>query len=84
MYQSVGTNLVPLIAQALRKPLYQRIIRGKPISTSLSYGATERGGRQHGTSGDETEDLLELLKDVLVRSPEDFRQLARRHLTPHG
>jgi hypothetical protein len=59
---------VPLISLALRKPLYQRVITGKPIATALTYGAPERGGRQKGTEGDETEDLYELLKDVMVRA----------------
>ncbi len=42
------------------------MISGKPIATALTYGAPERGGRQQGTEGDETEDLYELLREVMV------------------
>lgn len=57
MYQSVGCNMIPLIAEAMGKvPLYQKQILGKPISIEDAYiGAI---------IGDEVEDLFELLKEV--------------------
>lgn len=60
MYQTVGLSLLPTIANALRLPVYTRIIQGKPINVEGEYGDRE-------TEGDETEDLLELLKVVKVR-----------------
>lgn len=57
MFQTVGQDAVPLIAQALDLPLFQRTIRGTPVDTALSY---------HGrVTGDETEDLAALLDDVM-------------------
>ncbi|KAK4683546.1 diphthine-ammonia ligase, partial [Tremellales sp. Uapishka_1] len=70
LYQSVGTQLLPLIAQAMGLPLHTRIIRGKALNTSAEYGDRTRGGEGSGTQGDETEDLTELLEDVLRSHPD--------------
>lgn len=67
MYQSVGTDLVELIAASLRLPLVTRVIRGRAVSTALQYGSGAKGGREAGVVGDETEDLYELLSEVKVR-----------------
>ncbi|CED83896.1 Predicted ATPase (PP-loop superfamily) [Phaffia rhodozyma] len=63
MYQTVGLSLIPTISQALRLPLYTRIIQGKPINVDAEYGDRE-------TEGDETEDLFELLKLVKENHPD--------------
>lgn len=72
LYQSVGTSLVTLIAKALRLPLYQKTITGKPVHLDSTYGSRtkDRGSTQNkkdGIAGDETEDLDELLHRVKVR-----------------
>lgn len=69
MYQSVGTELPPLIAQAIGLPHYSGIIRGKPVEQGMVYGSRERGGEGSGKEGDETEDLTALLRNVMVRHP---------------
>lgn len=76
MFQTVGLNHLPLIAQSLRLPLYTRTITGTAVNVAGEYGdrkgvadvdereeKNESGG---GTAGDETEDLWELLKEVKV------------------
>jgi hypothetical protein len=67
MYQSVGTALPPLIAQAMGLPHYSGIIHGKPVEQGMEYGSRERGGEGSGKEGDETEDLTALLRTVMVR-----------------
>lgn len=67
MYQSVGTALPPLIAQAMGLPHYSGIIHGKPVEQGMEYGSRERGGEGSGKEGDETEDLTALLRSVMVR-----------------
>lgn len=70
MYQSVGTSLLPLLAKSMRLPLYRHVIKGKPVQVGGTYGSRNRSepGRagQGGVSGDETEDLEELLLQVKV------------------
>ncbi|CAK9779456.1 adenine nucleotide alpha hydrolases-like protein [Cutaneotrichosporon oleaginosum] len=70
MYQSVGTALPPLIAQAMGLPHYSGIIRGKPVEQRMEYGSREHGGEGSGREGDETEDLTVLLRTVLAAHPE--------------
>ncbi|WVO18313.1 hypothetical protein L204_106028 [Cryptococcus depauperatus] len=70
LYQSVGTHLIPLIAQSLDVPLFTRTIRGKAISQGPEYGSRMRGGEGSGVGGDETEDLYSLLQDVLMAYPD--------------
>jgi diphthamide synthase (EF-2-diphthine--ammonia ligase) len=39
MYQTVGSNLVPAIAEAMEIPLYRKKIRGKAKVLNLEYTA---------------------------------------------
>ncbi len=59
MYQSVGHEVIELIAQAIDKPLYRQPIKGKAKNQDLKYGDLI-------DTGDEVEDLYELLKIVKV------------------
>ncbi|KAJ3402056.1 ATP binding domain 4 [Chytriomyces hyalinus] len=62
MYQTVGSNVVvPLIAECLGLPLFRRCIRGASVSVTMDYQVE---------SGDEVEDLMLLLKDVLIEMPD--------------
>lgn len=70
MYQSVGTTVPPLIAEAMGLPHYSRVIKGRSVEQGAEYGSRERGGEGSGREGDETEDLTALLKDVLVSRDE--------------
>ncbi|WVW78164.1 hypothetical protein I302_100115 [Kwoniella bestiolae CBS 10118] len=70
LYQSVGTHLLPLIAKAMDLPLYTRVIKGKAVSKGAEYGSRLKGGEGSGEKGDETEDLTELLKEVMSAHPE--------------
>lgn len=47
-------------------PHYSKVIRGKAIDKGAEYGSRIRGGEGSGEVGDETEDLLELLREVMV------------------
>lgn len=67
LYQSVGTQLLPLIAKSMSLPLFTRHIKGKAVERGPEYGDRSKGGEGSGSKGDETEDLTELLRDVLVR-----------------
>nr|KIR83025.1 cytoplasmic protein [Cryptococcus tetragattii IND107] len=51
-------------------PLYTKIIRGKAIAQGPEYGSRLRLGAGTGQIGDETEDLLDLLSQVLKAHPE--------------
>lgn len=73
LYQTVGQDGIALIADALRVPLYRRVICGHPLEQGPEYGTTSPGGS--GTPGDETEDLYLLLKTVLEHHP-DVRGVA--------
>ncbi|KAJ9126479.1 hypothetical protein QFC24_002222 [Naganishia onofrii] len=75
LYQSVGTSLVTLIAKALRLPLYQRTITGKPVHLESTYGSRTKNrgldqAKKDGIDGDETEDLDELLHQVKADFPD--------------
>lgn len=62
MYQTVGAELVSGIASALGLPLLRRVITGAPReTTSQTYTPTD---------GDEVEDLMLLLQDVLAEHPD--------------
>lgn len=67
LYQSVGTQLLPLIAETMGVPLFVGIIRGKAVEQGPEYGDRTRTG--DGTDGDETEDLTKLLRRVQVSVP---------------
>lgn len=59
LYQSVGTaEMLPLIAQAMRVPLYRATIRGKPLQTALDYGSRHgsAAGRSRGQAASEDAD----------------------------
>ncbi|XAO27823.1 hypothetical protein I312_106686 [Cryptococcus bacillisporus CA1280] len=70
LYQSVGTHLLPLIAQSMSLSLYTKIIQGKAIAQGPEYGSRLRLGPGTGQIGDETEDLTDLLSQVLDAHPE--------------
>lgn len=59
MYQSVGHNVVKLIAESMELPLVTETITGKALKTDIDYHAT--------AEGDEVEDLYRLLEKVKVR-----------------
>lgn len=64
MYQSVGTNIIEAISQALDIPLLKREIIGKPKVTNLDYQSNEEE-----REGDEVEDLFLVLKEALSLYP---------------
>lgn len=61
MYQTVGSYLLPFIAEAMEVPLVSRQIMGTSLETGLAYSPVQ---------GDETEDLYALLSDIKRRFPE--------------
>ncbi|CAK77585.1 unnamed protein product (macronuclear) [Paramecium tetraurelia] len=65
MYQSVGTNAIQAIAQAMDKPLMTREISGTPKITNLDYQSKEEE-----RIGDEVEDLYLVLKEALTQYPD--------------
>lgn len=52
MYQSVGSELLDLYAEAMGIPMYRGCINGKVLNTGLEYAPSD---------GDEVEDLFQLL-----------------------
>ncbi|WVF69536.1 hypothetical protein IAT40_004314 [Kwoniella sp. CBS 6097] len=70
LYQSVGTQLLPLLAKSMGLPLYTRVIKGKAVEKGPEYGSRLRGGEGSGEEGDETEDLTKLLDEVMTAHPE--------------
>ncbi|KAF9476485.1 hypothetical protein BDN70DRAFT_882307 [Pholiota conissans] len=69
LYQTVGQDAIEFVAQALDVPLYRRIITGNAVEQGSEYGGrnpTSSGG----VTGDETEDLYELLATVKVHYPD--------------
>lgn len=67
MYQSVGSEILDLYAEAMELPLYRANITGKVINTELVYEPKD--------AHDEVEDLYRLLKDVKedIESRHDFK-----------
>ena len=65
MYQTVGHQVIPLYADAFELPLYRREITGSALQKGRYYDTSEQ--THHG---DETEDLLQLLQDVLKSQPD--------------
>ncbi|ODV88458.1 hypothetical protein CANCADRAFT_14390, partial [Tortispora caseinolytica NRRL Y-17796] len=61
MYQTVGHDAIPYLAECFDVPLYRRPIAGTALSTDMQYTQSV---------GDETEDLYELLKVVLTHQPD--------------
>jgi diphthamide synthase (EF-2-diphthine--ammonia ligase) len=68
MYQSVGTTLIPLLAESMRLPLYTQVIRGKPLRVGGTYGSRTPGGFGGGGRDEEREDENE--KDDEVKGDE--------------
>lgn len=64
MYQTVGHGLLPLYPNALGIPLYRYPITGSSVDQNLSYKFSALG-----VSGDETEDLVPLLRHIIERHP---------------
>ncbi|PNS13821.1 Diphthine--ammonia ligase [Sphaceloma murrayae] len=65
MYQTVGHNMIHLIAQALELPLYRQSIVGSAVSTSKTYDT------QHAShSTDEVESMHVLLARVKQNHPQ--------------
>jgi diphthine-ammonia ligase len=62
MYQSVGSHAIESLAAAMEKPIYRRVIEGKPKITDLEYNGT-----MIEKEGDEVEDLYSLLKEIKVK-----------------
>jgi diphthine-ammonia ligase len=58
MYQTVGHDAIHFYAECMELPLYRREILGSSVLLTPDYVVTR---------DDETEDLLFLLQDVLVR-----------------
>lgn len=67
MYQTVGQDAIDIVAQALDVPLYRRVIQGSAVDQRSEYGQREVSASVR--TGDETEDLYELLQAVIVRRP---------------
>ncbi|KIW71981.1 hypothetical protein PV04_00206 [Phialophora macrospora] len=65
MYQTVGHSVIPLYSECLGTPLYRREITGSAVQTGRYYDAGHLG-----SSADETEDLVPLLRDVMRMHPE--------------
>jgi diphthine-ammonia ligase len=61
MYQTVGHDVIDLYQDAMGVPLYRRPILGKNVQQNLGY---------EQVSGDETEDMYNLLQDVLKSHPD--------------
>lgn len=61
MYQSIGKELIPMISECMEVPLVRRYISGKAINQEIDYKTT---------TGDEVEDLFELLKSVKESFPD--------------
>ena len=64
MYQTVGHQIIPLYAQALRLPLYREPIRGGPADLRLHYKPPASDVQ------DETESMLSLLLKAKKAHPE--------------
>ncbi|RLN06642.1 hypothetical protein BBJ28_00010989 [Nothophytophthora sp. Chile5] len=62
MFQSVGHNVVALMAESMELPLVTGAITGTALKTDIDYHVT--------TAGDEVEDLFRLLEDVTRQFPE--------------
>ena len=66
LYQTVGQDAIEFVAQALDVPLYRKTIDGTAVEQGSEYGG-RAANTSGGVSGDETEDLFDLLSTVKVR-----------------
>ena len=62
MYQTVGVEIVPKIAECLEVPIVRREITGSAINQEMYYSKDDQK--------DEVEDLFELLSEVKKQYPE--------------
>ena len=62
MYQTVGVELTPLIAECLQVPIVRKEIRGSALNQGMYY--------EKENNGDEVEDLYDLLAEVKARYPD--------------
>ena len=58
MYQTVGSEMVEVIGEAIGVSLFRREIKGLSINTELAYTCSDK---------DEVEDLYELLKEIVEK-----------------
>ncbi|EXJ71064.1 uncharacterized protein A1O5_06057 [Cladophialophora psammophila CBS 110553] len=65
MYQTVGHSVIPLYEKCLGIPLYRREIMGSAVQMGRYYDASDLG-----STLDETEDLIPLLREVMQIHPE--------------
>ncbi|KDQ20709.1 hypothetical protein BOTBODRAFT_61808, partial [Botryobasidium botryosum FD-172 SS1] len=74
MYQTVGQDVIEVVVQALDVPLFRGTIKGTAVEQGAEYGARAPAADPDtagaGITGDETEDLYELLKTVKRHFPE--------------
>ncbi|RPD67264.1 hypothetical protein L227DRAFT_582593 [Lentinus tigrinus ALCF2SS1-6] len=68
LYQTVGQDAIEFVGRALDVPLYRRVISGAAVEQGGEYGGRDPA-RSGGVSGDETEDLYELLSTVKTNHP---------------
>ena len=64
MYQTVGVEITPYIAEAMQLPLHRRQLTGASVNQELYYEKNE------GEAADEVEDLYELLAQIKRDYPE--------------
>ncbi|KAI0719642.1 hypothetical protein C8T65DRAFT_44647 [Cerioporus squamosus] len=69
LYQTVGQDAIEFVGRALDVPLYRRVISGAAVEQGGEYGGRDPM-RSGGISGDETEDLYELLSTVKTHHPD--------------
>lgn len=67
LYQTVGQDAIEFVAQALEVPLYRRVIQGTAVEQGSEYGG-RKADEAGGVTGDETEDLFQLLVAVKVHA----------------
>lgn len=73
MYQTVGQDAIEVVAAALDLPLVRRVIAGTAVEQGSEYGKRSTLG---SVTGDETEDMYELLFSVKVEIPSKSRSSA--------
>lgn len=66
LYQTVGQDAIEFIAHALDVQLYRKTIEGTAVEQGSEYGSRSANAPS-GVTGDETEDLFDLLSTVKVR-----------------
>lgn len=62
MFQTIGHNLIPAIAKCLNVPLVTGKLTGKSFQRDLDYFEEK--------SGDEVEDMFNLLQEVILQFPQ--------------